>query len=177
MAAAQIVDKVDNIEQGASTGLPNGQESKQAIASVELDNSPDKKTIKLSGPLSLIYSQALMQVYGQEDASSQTMAAVMSESVSEPNSYEITTEPNYQGVDGVFVYALDESDLKEQQGFAIACESIFNAGLKYKNVVVAVECYNYATAKRVGIVEDTAKSIGAKVFFKRSTALAYIKNS
>lgn len=176
MAAAQIVDKFKNTEQGAAIGDHEQQKTAPAVGSVELDKTPDAKVIKLSGPLSMIYSQALLQVYGQEDAGSEAVGAVVNETVEEPDSFQITTEPNHEGVGEVFVYAMSEDDLENQQGFAVACESIFNAKEKYQNIVVAIESYNYKNLKRVQIVMDTAKSVGGKVFTKRNNALNYIKN-
>ena len=176
MAAAQIIDKLDNQTQGASTGLPDGKEASQAVGSVSLDKTPDAKTIKLSGPLSLIYSQALIQVYGLEDAGSEAIGAVVHEDVEEPDSYEFTAEPNFEGVDGVFVYAVSQSDLEQQSGVAVACESIFKAAKTFKNVVVAIECYNYKNMKNVQLVMEAGYSVKATIFTKRNNAITHIKN-
>lgn len=125
----------------------------------------ETKTINISGPLSVIYTQALNQVYAQEGS-----AATEQELLA-----EITNQDKVQSSD-IFIYVTDETNIEEEGPINVfdklRLDIENNKGLK-----IAVLESGRSMKGYMATMESFLSNNGVRVFFSRKNALDSIYNS
>lgn len=148
---------VSDVAPGSKEGQPSGTNDTQV--SPEGDNP----TIILDGPLGRAYTQALNIVYAKEDTG--TMALIIDATMAQDTSHK---KSEGQQSKGVYVYATDGETLTAQD--CLQASNWMTENKDKGELMISLEAYRNPS-KHMGLLEEMAKSVGAKVFYSKESMI------
>jgi len=134
----------------------------------------EEAMVVLDGPLGRVYTQALNLVYANESTGMMVAVAQgMQRKADQP-------------AKGTFVYAMDMSELENNDGLGPAWDWMQTFGLVPEGakplearpkLIISLECLDNKVSRKAGLVEELAKQVGAEVVYTRDAAFRAISKS